>query len=222
MVDGGAEAGWLPMAVAAKEPGYRIWALFRPDLAALHGRADLERWQGLEAPIMHPGVSGDGFDVGWSIALPVGHGGFPDEWFVGWRPLASEPAKTMRRTPIVQMIYTNLREETALRRVQPIQIWWGSTRWHPEPGWTLRAFDCDRGVDRDFAMGQIDFMNVEEWARGLTARREDGPHHDPEIARTYGGHWVVRDSKGRFVAWHQYRNDLIARFPSLTVVDDTR
>lgn len=220
MRDGAVGAGWLPMAVAAKEAGYRIWALFKPDMAALHGRADLERWQGLEAPIMHPGVADDGFDVGWSIALPVGHGGFPDEWFVGWRPLASEAIQSELRTPVVRMVYTNWREETELRRVQPKQIWWGSTRWHPEPGWTMRAFDCDRRADRDFALAQTDFADVETWAKGLTARREHGAHHDPEIARGYGGNWVVRDAKGRFVAWGQYRNDLQARFPSLTVIED--
>lgn len=32
-------------------------------------------------------LADDGFDIGWSFAAPVGHGGFPDEWIVGWMPL---------------------------------------------------------------------------------------------------------------------------------------
>ena len=35
----------------------------------------------------HEGRTVSGYDLGWSVALPVGHGGLPDEWFVGWRPL---------------------------------------------------------------------------------------------------------------------------------------
>lgn len=48
------------------------------------------RWRGLEVPLRHPGVAEDGFDVGWNIAAPVGHGGFPDEWIAGWIPLNEE------------------------------------------------------------------------------------------------------------------------------------
>jgi hypothetical protein len=46
-----------------------------------------QRWDGLPFVARHPGVAADGFDIGWQFAAPIGHGGFPDEWFVGWRPL---------------------------------------------------------------------------------------------------------------------------------------
>lgn len=82
------EAGWQNMA-SAKKDGSVIWAVLRDDLypGLRPGRPDLERWNGLHLPIHHPGLADDGFDIGWSIAAPVGNGGFPDAWFAGWRPL---------------------------------------------------------------------------------------------------------------------------------------
>ena len=40
----------------------------------------------------HPGIPEDGFDIGWGVAAPVGYGGLPDDWFVGWKPIEC-PAK---------------------------------------------------------------------------------------------------------------------------------
>ncbi|HEY9219577.1 MAG TPA: hypothetical protein VIO94_16130 [Phenylobacterium sp.] len=51
------------------------------------GRDDLEPWNGRWVVIHHPGVTADGFDIGWSVSAPVGNGGFPDEWIEGWAPL---------------------------------------------------------------------------------------------------------------------------------------
>lgn len=54
--------------------------------------------------------------------------------------------------------------------------------------------------------------------RDLTARREDYVYSDAgDIAR---GVWVVRDPDGNVLAWDQYRNDLLARFPHLVIVED--
>ncbi|MBS1096363.1 hypothetical protein JK191_02000 [Gluconobacter sphaericus] len=50
-------------------------------------RKDLEPWNGRWVVVSHPGILEDGFDLGWGVAAPVGHGGFPDDWFVGWKPL---------------------------------------------------------------------------------------------------------------------------------------
>jgi len=62
----------------------------KPILAKLRDkldREDLERWQGLYVVVRHPGLTETGYDFGWNMAAPVGHGGFPDEWFDGWTPL---------------------------------------------------------------------------------------------------------------------------------------
>lgn len=84
--------GWRHIDTAPRD-GTVIWAVLRADLyPRLHpARDDLKRWNGLQAPLRHPGVAKDGFDIGWNIALPVGHGGFPDEWIAGWMPLPAPP-----------------------------------------------------------------------------------------------------------------------------------
>lgn len=81
-------AGWQPIESAPKD-GTVIWALLRNDIyPGMHPqRDDLKRWNGLQVPLRHPGVATDGFDIGWNLAAPVGHGGFPDEWIAGWMPL---------------------------------------------------------------------------------------------------------------------------------------
>lgn len=84
---------WQPIETAPKD-GTIIWAVLRGDIypAVEPGRDDLERWNGVQVPMRHRGLADDGFDVGWSIAAPVGHGGFPDEWISGWMPLPAPPS----------------------------------------------------------------------------------------------------------------------------------
>ncbi|MFT9323550.1 MAG: hypothetical protein ABF537_05225 [Acetobacter sp.] len=48
-------------------------------------------WNGRHVVIRHEGILDDGFDMGWSVAAPVGYGGMPDEWFLGWQPLPAPP-----------------------------------------------------------------------------------------------------------------------------------
>ena len=55
-------------------------------------------------------------------------------------------------TPSVALTYTNYRGETAERRIIPFEVWFGSTEWHPEPQWLLRAYDCEKKAERDFAL----------------------------------------------------------------------
>lgn len=50
-------------------------------------RADLRAWDGLIFVGRHPGLADDGFDLGWNFAAPVGQGGFPDDWFVGFQEI---------------------------------------------------------------------------------------------------------------------------------------
>lgn len=83
-----AAAKWRDIGEAKKD-GTIIWALLRSDIypALRPCREDLERWNGVQVPPRHAGVASDGFDIGWGIAAPVGHGGFPDDWIEGWIPL---------------------------------------------------------------------------------------------------------------------------------------
>lgn len=85
---------WRPIDEAKKD-GTIIWAKLRDDIypALEPTRDDLDRWNGVQVPLRHPGVADDGFDIGWSVAAPVGHGGFPDEWIEGFMPLPTPPAR---------------------------------------------------------------------------------------------------------------------------------
>ncbi|WP_420478284.1 hypothetical protein [Brevundimonas sp. FT23028] len=83
-------SGWRSMESAPRDRTL-IRALIHHDLypRVKPARDDLARWNGQEIVIHHPGIADDGFDTGWSLSAPVGHGGFPDEWFVGWLPTGS-------------------------------------------------------------------------------------------------------------------------------------
>lgn len=66
----------------------------------------------------------------------------------------------------VRFTYTNWRGETAERWATPLGVRWGATEWHPEPGWLLRAFDHDKGEEREFALADCNFKEG-----------QDGGHH---------------------------------------------
>jgi hypothetical protein len=36
--------------------------------------------------------------------------------------------------------------------LEPVQVWFGSTQWHPEPQWFLNARDLEKREYRDFAL----------------------------------------------------------------------
>lgn len=74
-----------PIAAAPKD-GSRILVRLKNPLP-VQGRDDLEYWHGVPFVARHPGVSEDGFDIGWGFAAPVGQGGFPDDWIECWWPL---------------------------------------------------------------------------------------------------------------------------------------
>ena len=77
--------------------------------------------------------------------------------------------------------YTNYRGEHSHRSIIPQRVWYGSTEYHPNPQWFLKAFDTDKQADRDFAL--CDFgeapsqptppreVTVQEAARVLLADR---------------------------------------------------
>ena len=55
----------------------------------------------------------------------------------------------------VSFSYTNYRNETAPRFVRPLEIRFGSSEWHPQPQWLLKAYDFDKKELREFAMKDI-------------------------------------------------------------------
>ncbi len=60
---------------------------------------------------------------------------------------------------VVGIEYRNHRREVTWRRIVPERIWYGSTPWHPNEQWMLRAFDLDKDEARDFAL-----CDITEWS----------------------------------------------------------
>ena len=64
----------------------------------------------------------------------------------------------MSQNKQITITYTNWKRETRERVIEPIEIWFGSTRWHPDEQWLLKAMDINKGEERDFAVTQISKM----------------------------------------------------------------
>ena len=54
--------------------------------------------------------------------------------------------------PPLTVNYTNWRGVRAVRRIIPVGVWFGSSRWHPEDQFFMSAWDVDKGEMRDFAI----------------------------------------------------------------------
>lgn len=48
--------------------------------------------------------------------------------------------------------YRNYKGEEGMRRVRPLGIRHGSSEWHKEPQWLMRAYDLENHKEREFAM----------------------------------------------------------------------
>jgi len=55
----------------------------------------------------------------------------------------------------VDILYTNYKGERAWRRILPVKIWFGSTKWHPAEQRFVDAEDVDRQALRSFALCDI-------------------------------------------------------------------
>lgn len=55
----------------------------------------------------------------------------------------------------VTFSYKNYKGVTAFRHVEPLNIYFGSTEYHPEPQWLLYGFDIEKQEWRTFAMKDI-------------------------------------------------------------------
>jgi hypothetical protein len=78
---------WQPIETAPRD-GSPVILLLRDDIYPVlrPEREDLKPWNGIAAVMRSRG------DVSaWCFAAPVGQGGFPDEWMVGWQPLPETP-----------------------------------------------------------------------------------------------------------------------------------
>ena len=58
---------------------------------------------------------------------------------------------------LIKLVYRNHAGRVAERAIEPINIWFGVSEYHPkEPAqWFLRADDVDKDAKRDFALKDI-------------------------------------------------------------------
>ena len=56
--------------------------------------------------------------------------------------------------------YTNWKGETGERAIQPLELWFGSTEYHPDEQWLLRAIDIAKNEERNFAMKDVIAWNT--------------------------------------------------------------
>jgi hypothetical protein len=51
--------------------------------------------------------------------------------------------------------YINWEGKKAFRKVLPITVWYGKTKWHPKNQWFLKAVDLEKEEEREFALKDI-------------------------------------------------------------------
>lgn len=56
---------------------------------------------------------------------------------------------------LVQIEYMNWKGERGRRTIMPSVIRFGTSHWHKDQQWLLRAFDISKGEMREFAMKDI-------------------------------------------------------------------
>lgn len=55
----------------------------------------------------------------------------------------------------VRLDYTNWKGERRWRLVMPQSLWFGTTSYHPQPQWFIRAVDLEKNAVRDFAVKDL-------------------------------------------------------------------
>ena len=60
---------------------------------------------------------------------------------------------------VVEVKYTNWKDQTSLRKIEPIKIFFGRSEHHTDDQWLLKCFDVDKNVERTFAMRDIHSWN---------------------------------------------------------------
>lgn len=68
-----------------------------------------------------------------------------------------EGVEPTERTAMILVSYKNWRGAKRERHVKPIAVVYGSTKWHKEPQWLLRAVDPEDGTKKSFALKDCDF-----------------------------------------------------------------
>lgn len=68
-------------------------------------------------------------------------------------------AQAAKSGETLRMNYKNWKGKTARREIRPVSLRFGTTDWHPTPGWLLLAWDVDKAAVREFALADCDFLS---------------------------------------------------------------
>lgn len=105
----------------------------------------------------------------------------------------------------ITMTYRNYRGEVSQRTILPKDIWFGTTEWHPEPGWLLSGIDLEKEERRDFALADCQFANlsapsdaVERLRAALKPFAEAEQYCDPAFDDDYAPRWAEFFTLGDF------------------------
>jgi hypothetical protein len=74
------------------------------------------------------------------------------------RSIGLNPGSKQRlflREQTLRFTYTNYRGEVSVRTVTPMEIIFGSTKWHPDDQWLMRALDRQKWEERLFALNEM-------------------------------------------------------------------
>lgn len=95
------------------------------------------------------------------------------------KPLGVSPQEA-REARVFVADYTNWKGERRTRRLIPIGVRFGTTKYHPEPQWLLECWDCEEPPDRiakDFALsGFIAQQSAAQQSEGDAIERDKWPH----------------------------------------------
>lgn len=60
---------------------------------------------------------------------------------------------TMIALPILSVDFTNWKGDRRRRRLIPVELWFGSTNWHPKPQYLMKCMDADdNNAVKDFPL----------------------------------------------------------------------
>ena len=65
---------------------------------------------------------------------------------------------TLHNQEEITIGYTNYRGEYSVRRILPIRLWVGETKYHPDRQLILTALDLDKNEERDFAVKDFSIL----------------------------------------------------------------
>lgn len=87
----------------------------------------------------------------------VGRGGIYDGMHGDGQPAGKPATRDPNPDPdpepgAIIFWYKNWRGEEGYRRVRPINMRWGSSKWHKEPQWLMLGYDTENDKQREFAV----------------------------------------------------------------------